>query len=326
MSAHEVEPKVKDLLIKLQVLTNGLIEERKKSKSYLDRIKEYEESLEKKNTEIAELTKEKYDLKSIIALENSKKGPKNDKNASTIYNKNDSDKDKIKKLIERVNQQSYEINNLSQKMMNEKELYDQQKVQLQTLITLQNQQISELKKNPNYTPQNINSKEEIQLSELNEKINALNRKFNYEKDEYERKISKINSELKEEKEKAENLIIQLNEYKEKYETKKIENNSMKTQISKLNEELNQLKSGYHNKQLTPRLFQVEQVRNIGFVQHKSTMVIIFQWNKEKNICEVCFRKIKNSKIIDDTVNILDIDYKKNNNTFDFSFKVSIFYI
>ena len=66
MSAHEVEPKVKDLLIKLQVLTNGLIEERKKSKSYLDRIKEYEESLEKKNTnESACLTLLNSNMKSI---------------------------------------------------------------------------------------------------------------------------------------------------------------------------------------------------------------------------------------------------------------------
>ena len=32
------ELKIKDLLIKLHVLTNGLVEERKKSQSYLDRI------------------------------------------------------------------------------------------------------------------------------------------------------------------------------------------------------------------------------------------------------------------------------------------------
>ena len=32
--------KTKDLLIKLQILTNGLIEEKNKSKSYLEKIKE----------------------------------------------------------------------------------------------------------------------------------------------------------------------------------------------------------------------------------------------------------------------------------------------
>jgi hypothetical protein len=42
------ELKIKDLLIKLQVLSNGLVEERKKSQSYLNRIKEYEESVQKK--------------------------------------------------------------------------------------------------------------------------------------------------------------------------------------------------------------------------------------------------------------------------------------
>ena len=74
------ELKIKDLLIKLQVLTNGLIEERKKSQGYLDRIKEYEESLQKKDAEIVELTKEKFDLKSKLTLENNSRSPKeNDK-------------------------------------------------------------------------------------------------------------------------------------------------------------------------------------------------------------------------------------------------------
>ena len=70
------ELKIKDLLIKLQVLTNGLIEERKKSQSYLDRIKEYEDSLQKKDSEIVELRKEKFDLKSKLTLEKSKQGEK----------------------------------------------------------------------------------------------------------------------------------------------------------------------------------------------------------------------------------------------------------
>ena len=74
------ELKIKDLLIKLQVLTNGLIEERKKSQSYLDRLKEYEESLQKKDSEIVDLTKEKFDLKSKLTLEKSKQGPSKKKN------------------------------------------------------------------------------------------------------------------------------------------------------------------------------------------------------------------------------------------------------
>jgi hypothetical protein len=69
------ELKIKDLLIKLQVLSNGLVEERKKSQSYLNRIKEYEESVQKKDAEIAELTKEKFDLKTKLTVERSKQVP-----------------------------------------------------------------------------------------------------------------------------------------------------------------------------------------------------------------------------------------------------------
>ena len=49
------DEKTKDLLIKLQILTNGLIEERKKSQSYLDRIKELEKILQTKDNEIVSL-------------------------------------------------------------------------------------------------------------------------------------------------------------------------------------------------------------------------------------------------------------------------------
>ena len=41
----EETDKMKDLLIKLQILTNGLVEERKKSKNYLEKIKELEKML-----------------------------------------------------------------------------------------------------------------------------------------------------------------------------------------------------------------------------------------------------------------------------------------
>ena len=44
------DEKTKDLLIKLQILTNGLLEEKKKSQNYLDKIKELEKMLQKKMT------------------------------------------------------------------------------------------------------------------------------------------------------------------------------------------------------------------------------------------------------------------------------------
>ena len=140
------ELKIKDLLMKLQILTNGLVEERKKSQSYLDRIKEYEDSLQRKDSEIVELSKEKFDLKSKLTLERSKTvtGKKNEKKF-TLFSKAPDD-ERVQKLEELINQQKFEIKDLTQRLMEEKETFDQQKIKFQTMITLQNQQMIELKK------------------------------------------------------------------------------------------------------------------------------------------------------------------------------------
>ena len=68
--------KTKDLLIKLQILTNGLIEERKKSQHYLDKIKELEKILETKDNEIILLSKAKFDLQADLTFERSKRDTK----------------------------------------------------------------------------------------------------------------------------------------------------------------------------------------------------------------------------------------------------------
>lgn len=330
------ELKIKDLLIKLQVLTNGLIEERKKSQSYLDRIKEYEQSLQKKDAEIADLTREKFDLKSKLTLEKSKQAPnkKNDSYFSSFLNKfmeKPVDDSKVGKLEEKVNQQKYEIKDLTQRLMEEKESFDQQKIKFQTMITLQNQQMAELKKNLENSK--IEKEKEVPNEELilshKEKIDSLNRKFNLEKDEYEKKLAEYRIELKDQKEKCENLEVALSKYKEAYDARTVENNAMKLQITNLDSQLNQAKVEIKNKQLAPRMFQVERIKD-GLVKNKKTMTITFQWNRKKNVCEVIFRRMKKGGIKEDVVNIVDIsqfkmnDKKKEN--VDIVFTVSVYYL
>jgi chromosome segregation ATPase len=330
------ELKIKDLLIKLQVLTNGLIEERKKSQSYLDRIKEYEQSLQKKDAEIADLTREKFDLKSKLTLEKSKQAPnkKNDSYLSSFLNKfmeKPVDDSKVGKLEEKINQQKYEIKDLTQRLMEEKESFDQQKIKFQTMITLQNQQMAELKKNLENTKKEKEKEvpnEELILSHK-EKIDSLNRKFNLEKDEYEKKLAEYRIELKDQKEKCENLEVALSKYKEAYDARTVENNAMKLQITSLDSQLNQAKVEIKNKQLAPRMFQVERIKD-GLVKNKKTMTITFQWNKKKNVCEVIFRRMKKGGVKEDVVNIVDIsqfkmnDKKKEN--VDIVFTVSVYYL
>ena len=396
MSENQNEDlKVKDLLIKLQILSNGLIDERKKSQSYLDRLKEYEESLEKKDLEIADLTKQKFELKSKLSLEKSKtfSGKNMDKFYSSVYNKKDSDGKKLLKLEEKLNQQNFEIKDLTQRLMEERELFDQQKIQFQTMITIQNQQMMELKKKYENAEKEENEKKlkeenekklkeekekeekekklkeekekkekeekdkkekeekekeereqrekkliedkekdekeketfKIEISEHKAKIDYLNRQFNNERDQYEKKLGQLRDELRDEKEKRETLDKQLVQYKQQCETKNYENMAMKAQVKKLNDDLNKLRGDFHNKQLTPRLFQVERIKMVGIVKQKKTMVIIFDWNKKKNVCEMKFQRSQTGgKVKEDIVNILDIAFKedKNKEIIDITFKVS----
>ena len=304
---------IKDLLIKLQVLSNGLIEERKKSQGYLNRIKEYEESTQKKDSEIVDLTKEKFELKSKLTLERSKTG--------------DSNRNEYTKLVEKFNQQKFEIKDLSQRVMEEKESYDQQKIKFQTMITLQDQQIAELKKNLQNVKTEVPKVEVV--SEEKEKMEALTRKFNLERDQYEGQISKAKNELNEEKEKIETINKKLLEYKNAFDTKNIENKNMKNQIGDLNNQIKNLKQELHNKQLSPRMFQVEKIKD-GVIKNKKVMTITFRWNKDKNRCEVVFKRMKHGgKIKEEIVNITDISQfkvsDKKKETIDIVFFVSFYF-
>ena len=327
--------KLKEVLLKLQALTKSIQEEKSKSQSYLERIKEFESSLQEKDAEIEDLTKEKFDLKSKLSLEKSKQAPQK-KNASlfstlmnTIMDKPDDSK--VKKLEEKINQQNFEIKDLSQRLMEQKESFDQQKIQFQTMITLQNQQVNELKeKLEEAKAQKEQQKDEKPEIDEKEEIELLTNNFNRERDEYSKMIEEYKNELKESREKKKELDKKISEYEENFTYRNVENNAMKKQMSKYVEQINKLKIEIHEKQLTDRIFQVEKPsEGIGIGKSKKVMTIMFTWNKIKNIIEVKFRRLKDGgkSVREEIVNILDIkSFCKSNNksdTIDISFIVSI---
>ena len=321
------ELKIKVLLIKLQVLTNGLIEERKKSQNYLEKVKEYEDSLQKKDSEIVELRKDKFDLKSKLTLEKSKQlEKKNDSYFSSFLNKimdKPVDDSKVEKLEEKINQLTFENKDLTQRLMEEKETFDQQKIKFQTMLTVQKQQMEELKKdienskNEKVKEIQVNNNEAL-IAAHKEKLDSLNKQFNIEKDEYEKQLVQLKNELKEEKEKSELLNNHLIQYKEAYEAKNYENIAMKKQASDIDAQLNKAKIEIQNSKLSPKMFQVERIKD-GIVKNKKVMTITFQFNPNKNICEIVFKRMKRGgKVKEDIVNIIDVstfkvnDKKKDN--------------
>ena len=117
-----------------------IIEERKKSKNYLDKIKELEKMLEKKDNEVILLTKVKFDLQADLTFERSKKMTK-------APNKKFTKEMQLEKYEEIINEQGFKLRNLNNQLINDKETFEQQKNDFQTMIKAQSEQIINLKQN-----------------------------------------------------------------------------------------------------------------------------------------------------------------------------------
>ena len=341
MTEQRGELQIKDLLIKLQVLTYALLEERKKSQSYLVRIKEFQDSIQKKETEIVELTKTKFTLQSQLSLQLAKKSQnkKNDNYISAIFSKirdKPVDQAYVTELEEKINQQNFEIKDLTQRLMEATENFDQQKIRFQTMITLQNVEMTKVQKELQAEKQKLIEEKNKPVidTQSKAKLESLTNKYNKEKGEYESKIEKLNIELKEEKkfrDVAAKLKQELEEVKADCQMKIIENNAMKDQVSKLDKELAKAKVDIKDsKYLNERFFQVERIKD-GLVKNKKVMTLVFRWVKgsqnEKGRCEVIFKRQKHGGTVgEDVVNLLDFNTFKINDKkkeyFDISFMVS----
>ena len=344
MLEQKGELQIKDLLLKLQVLTYGIIEERKKSQSYLQRIKEFEATLQKKDSEIVELTKAKFDLQSKLTLELSKKSlsKKNDGYISSLINKfteKPADQGYVTELEEKINQLKFEVKDLTQRLMEEKETFDQQKIKFQTMITLQNNNIlklqKDLEKEKKYQRELIEQKSTpVVDTESKEKLRRLSIKFSQQKDEYDDKISKIKRELDLEKKKEEErelLKKEIEKYKEELYLKIAENDAMKNQVSILNKQITQAKNDVRDSKLQDRFFQVERIKD-GLVKNKKPMALLFRWirgtNNEKGRCEVVFRSTQlGGSMKELAVNLLDFKtfkyHDRKKDYFDVCFMVSL---
>ena len=339
------ELQIKDLLLKLHVLTYGIIEERKKSQTYLVRIKELQDSLQKKEMEVVELTKSKFDLQSKLSLELSKKTQtkKSDWNFSSIMNKireKPGDSAYINELEGKINQLNFEIKDLSQRLMESNENFDQQKMQFQTMITLQKQEMAKVQKELEEEKKKVKIVEKVEVKSIEDnesknKLKALQDEFRFKKGEYESKIENLNNELEKEKKNKDEITKlnkQLQDTKNECEMKKLENSSMKTQITKLDKDLKKAKLEAKDVKLGERFFQVDRVKD-NLLKSKATkpMTLLFRFvhgeNRGKGRCEVVIKREKHGGVIkEEIVNVLDFKTFKINDkkkdVFDLDYTVS----
>ena len=304
--------KMKDLLIKLQILTNGLVEERKKSKNYLDKIKELEKMLQQKDNEVVDLTKQKFELQANLTFERSKKVKTNSK-------KKNIDENQINHYEEIINEQGFRLRDLNNKLINEKESFIQQKEQFQLLIKQQTQQIVDLKQKFEKI-----DKENTELVKRQENINLMLKKFEEEKKEYSEKFESYQTD----KVKVQNKNVELQNLLDEVRKENYEKDKEILELKKKNEDisiqLNEMKKLIVNKQLTPKSFKVEMIK-----LPKKTIEILFQKNKEMENYEIVI-KGKSKKGEDEHINILDVSSfllnDKDKNRVDIEYTVSINYI
>ena len=303
----EETDKIKDLLIKLQILTNGLVEERKKSKNYLEKIKDLEKMLQQKDNEIVELTKKKFELQASLTFEKSKKTSKN--------NNKKIDENQLNQYEEIINEQGYKLRELNAKMANEKDIFNQQKTQFQSLIKDQSQQIIELKeKNQKIIKQNED------LMKNQENVNEMKKQFEQEKIQYDKNFERYQNDKVIVQNKNVELQNQLDKLrKEKYEKEK-EIEDLKKKNEDFGVQLNQMKTILVNKQLTPKSFKVEMIKP------RKILEIIFQKSKDNDNYEIVI-KGKNKKDDDDEhINLLDVSNfqinEKEKNRVDIEYMVS----
>ena len=302
----EENDKIKDLLIKLQILSNGLVEERKKSKNYLEKIKDLEKLLQQKDNEVVDLTKQKFDLQASLTFEKSKKQIKTNK-------KKNIDENQINQYEEIINEQGFKLRNLNSQLENEKDTFEQQRKQFQILIKDQNQQLMDAKQKYEKI-----EKENIELLKQHEIINQMLKKFEIEKKKYDEQFVKYQTDKVNVQNKNVELQNELDKLrKENYEKEIIE---LKKQNQDMAIQLNEMKINLLNKNLSPKSFKAEMIKP------KRTIDIIFQHNKEEDKYEMII-KGKNKKESDENINLLDIDSflinNKDKNRVDIVYTVSI---
>ena len=140
------ELNIKDLSIKLQILTNALIEERQKSSTYVSKIKDFEQMIIKKDSEIANINKAKFDIQSSLSLEKKNKKEKSDLKLDKVvsfFNKDKIDFDLFDKMKEENSALKFEYKELQKKWTEARETGDQQKMKYDTMMALQEKQIKD---------------------------------------------------------------------------------------------------------------------------------------------------------------------------------------
>ena len=246
------EQKIKDLLIKIDVLKNGIIKERKTNAELTSKIAKLEEELVSKTSQIKILIQEKMDLEKslkqkaqaqrrgsgLFDILNTLNTALNiDKNKTQNQNQNNNNENnneaincdpnsveavstmanaEIRKLHETITELKFENETYLQKMNTTLEQAENKKLEFTNKIKLLEDEIKNLKEEKNELQDRINLTSTISSKTLKETEHFKNLVYDYKKGK-------------------DDAVLQLNAWKDKCNKLNKENESYKKKISNLEE-------------------------------------------------------------------------------------------
>ena len=185
------ERNIKDLSIKLQILTSALVAEREKTANYVAKIKEFEQMIIKKETEITNANKAKFDMQSELSTltkkqKKDKTDVKLDQVVNTFFNKDKINFNQFDNIKEENNAVKQEYKKYQRKFIEEHELREQQQMKFDTMIALQDQDIKNAQERINRLE---NEKKEQERN--NKLLNDIILGLDDEKQKYEKEYKDI---------------------------------------------------------------------------------------------------------------------------------------
>ena len=318
-------PFVKDLIVKVDVLKNGIINERAKTSSLTNKIEELQLDIKSKSEQIKILIKEKMDF------EKKEKEWEKEKKEQEEKNKNSTKggsgpliaNDEIRKLNEEITQLKFEKETFQKKLngtlLESEDAKQEYKAQIKSLSEINNSLLQQIKTLKN-EKEEIISKTNSEKEELQAKIKQVSSVTSDSMREKER----FEALLKEYKKAKEEAIHQLNACLEKCGKLVVENKTYKDSIYLHEDEAGKMAqklAEYKNMLIKVNLRnQMYHVKKVGLVSN-SEIDIIFGQDKEKNYVMRIDEKGKTEMInIQDVESVNRVDAKKNKVAISYMYK------
>ena len=310
-------PFVKDLIVKVDVLKNGIINERKKTSSLTNQIEELQLEIKSKSEQIKILIKEKMDYEKKEKEREEKERQKEQEEKNKNSSKEGTAlmaREEIGKLNEEITNLKFEnetfMKKLNSTLLESEDAKQEYKAQIKSLSEINNSLLQEIK-NLKSEKEELITKANKEKEELQEKIrqvssatsNSMREKEHFEallreyKKAKEEAIHKLNACL----EKCSKLVIENKTYKDSIYLHEADAGKMAQKLAEYKNML--IKVNLRN--------QMYHVKKVGIVSN-TEIDIIFGQDKDKNYVMRIDEKGKTEMInIQDVESVNRVDSKKN---------------